>query len=27
LPFAGRGGVAVDVPDPDGQLVRLHTLC
>jgi catechol 2,3-dioxygenase-like lactoylglutathione lyase family enzyme len=26
-PFAGRGGDAVDVPDPDGQLVRLHTLC
>ena len=27
LPFAGRGGDAVDVPDPDGHLVRLHTLC
>ncbi|MDQ1662576.1 MAG: hypothetical protein QOJ68_2556 [Blastococcus sp.] len=26
-PFAGRGGDAVDVPDPDGHLVRLHTLC
>lgn len=26
-PIAGRGGDAVDVPDPDGQLVRLHTLC
>jgi catechol 2,3-dioxygenase-like lactoylglutathione lyase family enzyme len=26
-PFPGRGGEAVDVPDPDGHLVRLHTLC
>ena len=26
-PFTGRGGDAVDVPDPDGHLVRLHTLC
>ena len=26
-PFPGRGGDAVDVPDPDGHLVRLHTLC
>jgi catechol 2,3-dioxygenase-like lactoylglutathione lyase family enzyme len=26
-PFAGRGGDAVDVPDPDGHLIRLHTLC
>jgi catechol 2,3-dioxygenase-like lactoylglutathione lyase family enzyme len=26
-PFAGRGGDAVDVPDPDGHLVRLHTFC
>jgi catechol 2,3-dioxygenase-like lactoylglutathione lyase family enzyme len=26
-PFAGRGGDAVDVCDPDGHLVRLHTLC
>jgi catechol 2,3-dioxygenase-like lactoylglutathione lyase family enzyme len=26
-PLAGRGGDAVDVPDPDGHLVRLHTLC
>ena len=25
-PFAGRGGDAVDVPDPDGHLVRIHTL-
>jgi catechol 2,3-dioxygenase-like lactoylglutathione lyase family enzyme len=25
-PVAGRGGDAVDVPDPDGHLVRLHTL-
>jgi catechol 2,3-dioxygenase-like lactoylglutathione lyase family enzyme len=25
-PFPGRGGDAVDVPDPDGHLVRLHTL-
>jgi catechol 2,3-dioxygenase-like lactoylglutathione lyase family enzyme len=26
-PFPGRGGDAVDVSDPDGHLVRLHTLC
>ena len=26
FPFAGRGGDAVDVPDPDGHVVRLHTL-
>jgi catechol 2,3-dioxygenase-like lactoylglutathione lyase family enzyme len=26
-PRAGRGGDAVDVPDPDGHLIRLHTLC
>lgn len=26
-PSAGRDGHAVDVPDPDGHLVRLHTLC
>jgi catechol 2,3-dioxygenase-like lactoylglutathione lyase family enzyme len=26
-PSPGRGGDAVDVPDPDGHLVRLHTLC
>lgn len=26
-PFPGRGGDAVDVPDPDGHLIRLHTLC
>jgi catechol 2,3-dioxygenase-like lactoylglutathione lyase family enzyme len=26
-PFPGRGGDAVDVPDPDGHLVRIHTLC
>jgi catechol 2,3-dioxygenase-like lactoylglutathione lyase family enzyme len=26
-PFAGRGGDAVDVLDPDGHVVRLHTLC
>jgi catechol 2,3-dioxygenase-like lactoylglutathione lyase family enzyme len=25
-PVAGRGGDAVDVPDPDGHLVRIHTL-
>jgi catechol 2,3-dioxygenase-like lactoylglutathione lyase family enzyme/uncharacterized protein (DUF1330 family) len=25
-PFAGRGGDAVDVPDPDGHLIRVHTL-
>jgi catechol 2,3-dioxygenase-like lactoylglutathione lyase family enzyme len=25
-PFAGRGGDAVDVPDLDGHLVRLHAL-
>jgi catechol 2,3-dioxygenase-like lactoylglutathione lyase family enzyme len=25
-PVAGRGGDAVDVPDPDGHLVRVHTL-
>jgi catechol 2,3-dioxygenase-like lactoylglutathione lyase family enzyme len=25
-PGAGRGGDAVDVPDPDGHLVRIHTL-
>ena len=25
-PVTGRGGDAVDVPDPDGHLVRLHTL-
>lgn len=25
-PAAGRGGDAVDVPDPDGHLVRIHTL-
>jgi catechol 2,3-dioxygenase-like lactoylglutathione lyase family enzyme len=26
-PFPGHGGDAVDVPDPDGHLIRLHTLC
>ena len=25
-PFTGRGGDAVDVPDPDGHVVRVHTL-
>lgn len=25
-PVAGRGGDAVDVPDPDGHLIRIHTL-
>jgi catechol 2,3-dioxygenase-like lactoylglutathione lyase family enzyme len=25
-PFPGHGGDAVDVPDPDGHLIRLHTL-
>jgi catechol 2,3-dioxygenase-like lactoylglutathione lyase family enzyme len=25
-PVPGRGGDAVDVPDPDGHLVRIHTL-
>jgi hypothetical protein len=25
-PVAGRNGDAVDVPDPDGHLVRIHTL-
>jgi catechol 2,3-dioxygenase-like lactoylglutathione lyase family enzyme len=25
-PVVGRGGDAVDVPDPDGHLVRIHTL-
>jgi catechol 2,3-dioxygenase-like lactoylglutathione lyase family enzyme len=25
-PATGRGGDAVDVPDPDGHLVRVHTL-
>lgn len=24
-PFPGRGGDAVDVPDPDGHVVRVHT--
>jgi catechol 2,3-dioxygenase-like lactoylglutathione lyase family enzyme len=26
MPVAGRGGDAVDVPDPDRHLVRVHTL-
>jgi catechol 2,3-dioxygenase-like lactoylglutathione lyase family enzyme len=26
VPVAGRGGDAVDVPDPDGHVVRVHTL-
>ena len=25
-PATGRGGVAADVPDPDGHIVRIHTL-
>ena len=25
-PGRGRGGDAVDVPDPDGHLLRIHTL-
>jgi len=25
-PVAGRGGDAVDIPDPDGHIVRIHTL-